>query len=134
MRLKFSRVSLSLNSVSRRRSLYLLTPAGVSKYKERRRETEFRLRDTRENLSRIQDVVNEIIQQIAKLESQAVIATKYNELTEKHKFHQAQVWVLKKRDASIVWKKHQSQVEKLVNELEQQTAVCCSNSFTSFST
>ena len=101
---------------------YLEEAAGVSKYKERRRETEFRLRDTRENLSRIQDVVNEIIQQIAKLESQAVIATKYNELTEKHKFHQAQVWVLKKRDASIVWKKNQSQVEKLVNELEQQTA------------
>jgi len=90
---------------------YLEEAAGVSKYKERRRETEFRLRDTRENLSRIQDVVNEIIQQIAKLESQAVIATKYNELTESHKFHQAQVWVLKKRDASIVWKKHQSQVE-----------------------
>lgn len=101
---------------------YLEEAAGVSKYKERRRETEFRLRDTRENLSRIQDVLNEIIQQIAKLESQAVIATKYNELTEKHKFHQAQVWVLKKRDASIVWKKHQSQVDKLVNELEQQTA------------
>ena len=101
---------------------YLEEAAGVSKYKERRRETEFRLRDTRENLSRIQDVLNEIIQQIAKLESQAVIATKYNELTEKHKFHQAQVWVLKKRDASIVWKRHQSQVDKLVNELEQQTA------------
>jgi chromosome segregation protein len=101
---------------------YLEEAAGVSKYKERRRETEFRLRDTRENLSRIQDVLNEIIQQIAKLESQAVIATKYNELTEKYKFHQAQVWVLKKRDASIVWKKNQFQVEKLVNELEQQTA------------
>ncbi len=67
-------------------------------------------------------VLNEIVQQIAKLESQAVIATKYNDLTQKQKFHQAQVWVLKKRDASIVWKKHQSQVEKLVNELEQQTA------------
>jgi chromosome segregation protein len=101
---------------------YLEEAAGVSKYKERRRETEFRLRDTRENLSRIQDVLNEIIQQITKLESQAVIATKYNDLTQKQKFHQAQVWVLKKRDASIVWKKHQSQVEKLVNELEQQTA------------
>ena len=101
---------------------YLEEAAGVSKYKERRRETELRLRDTRENLSRIQDVLNEIIQQITKLESQAVIATKYNELTENHKFHQAQVWVLKKRDASIVWKKHQYQVEKLVNELEQQTA------------
>lgn len=101
---------------------YLEEAAGVSKYKERRRETEFRLRDTRDNLSRIQDVLNEIVQQIAKLESQAVIATKYNDLTQKQKFHQAQVWVLKKRDASIVWKKHQSQVEKLVNELEQQTA------------
>ena len=101
---------------------YLEEAAGVSKYKERRRETEFRLRDTRENLSRIQDVLNEIIQQITKLESQAVIATKYNDLTQKQKFHQAQVWELKKRDASIVWKKHQSQVEKLVNELEQQTA------------
>mgnify|MGYP003860561815 CR=1 FL=1 len=43
---------------------YLEEAAGVSKYKERRRETEFRLRDTRENLSRIQDVVNEIIQQL----------------------------------------------------------------------
>lgn len=101
---------------------YLEEAAGVSKYKERRRETEFRLRDTRENLRRIQDVLNEISQQIVKLESQAVIATKYNELIQKQKFHQAQVWVLKKRDASIALKKHQSQVEKLVNELEQQTA------------
>ena len=58
---------------------FLEEAAGVSKYKERRKETEYRLRDTKNNLSRVQDLLREINQQISKLESQAQEAKKYNE-------------------------------------------------------
>ena len=68
----------------------------MSKYKERRKETEFRLRDTKENLSRVQDLVQEIKQQSAKLKSQAEAANRYHKQQESLKFHQAQVWALKK--------------------------------------
>jgi chromosome segregation protein len=40
--------------------LFLEEAAGVSKYKERRRETEHRLRDTRENLTRVEDILREL--------------------------------------------------------------------------
>ena len=76
---------------------FLEEAAGVSKYKERRKETEFRLRDTKENLSRVQDLVQEIKQQAARLKSQAEAANRYHKQQENLKFHQAQVWALKKR-------------------------------------
>ena len=58
---------------------FLEEAAGVSKYKERRKETEYRLRDTKNNLSRVQDLLREINQQISKLESQAQEAKKHND-------------------------------------------------------
>jgi chromosome segregation protein len=60
--------------------VFLEEAAGISKYKERRRETENRLADTRENLSRITDIRMELGVQLEKLESQAKVATRYNEL------------------------------------------------------
>ena len=54
--------------------------AGVSKYKERRRETESRIKRTKENLSRVKDIRDEIARLIKRLENQAKSAEKYNAL------------------------------------------------------
>ena len=56
--------------------------AGVSKYKERRKETESRIKRTKENLSRVKDIKDEINRLIKRLESQAKAAEKYNKLKE----------------------------------------------------
>ena len=54
--------------------------AGVSKYRERRRETESRIKRTKENLSRVKDIRDEIARLIKRLENQAKAAEKYNKL------------------------------------------------------
>ncbi|MEY3747397.1 MAG: Chromosome partition protein Smc, partial [Pseudomonadota bacterium] len=100
--------------------VFLEEAAGISKYKERRRETELRLRDTRENLTRVEDIRQEMDKQITRLESQAVVTQQYHQLQDGLKHAQGQLWLLKKRDAGIAWEKTRRQVEKLVNELEAQ--------------
>ena len=107
--------------------IFLEEAAGISKYKERRRETELRLRDTRENLTRVEDILRELDKQIARLQSQAVVAEQYHELQILLNVTKGQVWLLKKRDASTQWERAQRQVEKLVNELEAQMANLRSN-------
>ncbi|MDR2876204.1 MAG: chromosome segregation protein SMC [Methylobacillus sp.] len=102
--------------------VFLEEAAGISKYKERRRETELRLRDTRENLTRVEDIRLELGKQIERLEAQAVVAQEYHQLREAQATAQAQFWLLKKRDAGLAWERSQRQVEKLVIELEAQTA------------
>jgi chromosome segregation protein len=102
--------------------VYLEEAAGISKYKERRRETELRLRDTRENLTRVEDICRELQKQITKLESQAVVTQQYHALKASLKLAEGHLWLLKKRDASRDWEKAKANVEKLVNQLEAQTA------------
>ncbi len=102
--------------------IFLEEAAGISKYKDRRRETELRLRDTRENLTRVEDICRELQKQITKLQSQAVVTQKYHAMQESLKLTEGQYWLLKKRDASHVWEQTKAKVEKLVNQLEAQTA------------
>ena len=102
--------------------VFLEEAAGISKYKERRRETELRLRDTRENLVRVEDICRELQKQITKLASQAVVTQQYHALQAAYKLADGQLWLLKKRDASRDWEKAKAQVEKLVNQLEAQMA------------
>ena len=102
--------------------VFLEEAAGISKYKERRRETELRLRDTRENLVRVEDICRELQKQITKLQSQAVITQQYHALQAAYKLADGQLWLLKKRDASRDWEKTKLTVEKLVNALEAQMA------------
>ena len=102
--------------------VFLEEAAGISKYKERRRETELRLRDTRENLTRVEDIRIEMDKQITRLESQAVVTEQYHRLQQTLKHTQGQLWLLRKRDASGAWEKTQRAVEKLVNDLESQMA------------
>ena len=60
--------------------LFLEEAAGVSKYKERRRETENRLSDTRENLTRVEDILRELNANLDKLEKQAEVAQQLQRL------------------------------------------------------
>ncbi|PSJ79546.1 chromosome segregation protein SMC [Neisseria iguanae] len=60
---------------------YIEEAAGVSKYKERRKETEGRLKDTREHLQRLRDLQSELARQVEKLEKQAETAESYKALT-----------------------------------------------------
>jgi chromosome segregation protein len=60
--------------------VFLEEAAGVSRYKERRRETESRLRDTRENLLRVEDIQRELDAQLEKLQAQAEVARQYRDL------------------------------------------------------
>lgn len=102
--------------------VFLEEAAGITKYKERRRETELRLRDTRENLTRVEDILRELDKQILRLQSQAVVATEYHRLHEALNLTKGQIWLLKKQDASTGWERAKRAVEKLVNELEAQMA------------
>jgi chromosome segregation protein len=102
--------------------VFLEEAAGISKYKERRRETELRLRDTRENLARVEDIRREMDKQIARLESQALVAQEYHQLRQSQARAQGQYWLLKKRDAAQAWERSRRQVERLAVDLEAQTA------------
>jgi chromosome segregation protein len=81
--------------------LFLEEAAGVSKYKERRRETENRLKDTRENLTRVEDILRELNANLEKLEKQAEVAAKYNALQADATLKQHQLWFLKLRHVEL---------------------------------
>ncbi|MBM3351097.1 MAG: chromosome segregation protein SMC [Betaproteobacteria bacterium] len=102
--------------------IFLEEAAGVSKYKERRRETELRLRDTRENLTRVEDILQELDKQIVRLQAQSVIAEQYYRLQESLHLIKGLVWLVKRRDAGVQWERAQRGVENLVIELEAQMA------------
>lgn len=80
--------------------LFLEEAAGVSKYKERRRETEHRLKDTRENLTRVDDILRELTTNLDKLEAQAEVALRYRTLQDTGTLKLHQLWFLKHRDAT----------------------------------
>ena len=102
--------------------LFLEEAAGVSKYKERRRETENRLSDTRENLTRVEDILRELNANLDKLEKQAEVAAKYNELQASVTLKQHQLWFLKKQDAEGDLAKIRQEGLQAVNELEARMA------------
>jgi chromosome segregation protein len=72
--------------------------AGISRYKERRKETESRIADTRENLERLQDLRDELERQIRHLQRQASSARKYQALKEQERRLTAELLALRLRD------------------------------------
>jgi chromosome segregation protein len=93
--------------------VFLEEAAGVSKYKERRRETENRLSDTRDNLTRIEDILRELDAQIGKLEQQAEVAQTYRNLQAMHDEQQQLLWLTRKRDAL-------AEQERVAKDIEQR--------------
>jgi chromosome segregation protein len=102
--------------------LFLEEAAGVSKYKERRRETENRLSDTRENLTRVEDILRELNANLEKLEKQAEVALKYNTLQADVSLKQQQQWFLKRAEALADQSKVKADAQGAVNALESRMA------------
>ena len=102
--------------------VYLEEAAGVSRYKERRRETENRLSDTRENLVRVDDILRELTTQLEKLESQAEVAREYRALQAEGEGKQNALWFLKEAAAHEERDRTQQEIERAQIELEASMA------------
>lgn len=79
---------------------YIEEAAGVSKYKERRKDTEGRIRRTRENLERLTDIREELARQLQRLERQAKAAEKYTELKKEERLLRGQLLALRWDDVN----------------------------------
>ncbi|WP_432784608.1 Chromosome partition protein Smc [Oligella sp. MSHR50489EDL] len=101
---------------------YLEEAAGVSRYKERRRETENRLADTRENLTRVEDILGELANQLRRLEAQAEVATRYRSLQAEGEQKQFAFWFLKEQSAIKEQAAKKAQREKAQSDLEEALA------------
>ncbi len=93
--------------------IYLEEAAGISKYKERRRETEIRIRHTRENLDRLNDVIEEITKRIEHLQRQAKAAERYKVLKAEERHVKAELLALR-------WQAHQHEVQLYKQSTEQK--------------
>jgi chromosome segregation protein len=102
--------------------VFLEEAAGISRYKERRRETENRLADTRENLARVTDIRLELGAQLEKLDAQAKVATRYKEYHSDLQLKQHLLWYLRRRDGAAERDRHRQELSRITNELESQNA------------
>ena len=78
--------------------VFIEEAAGISKYKERRRDTENRIKRTRENLERLTDIREELERQLQHLKRQASAAEKYTELKKDERLYKAQLQALRWKD------------------------------------
>ncbi|TXI14034.1 MAG: chromosome segregation protein SMC [Polynucleobacter sp.] len=102
--------------------VFLEEAAGVSKYKERRKETESRLEDTRENLTRVEDILRELTQNLTKLEGQAEVAEKYKQLNAQMTEQQQLLWLVRQTEAGKEQERHANAIRDAQVQLEEQTA------------
>ncbi|MFM9879101.1 MAG: chromosome segregation protein SMC [Burkholderiaceae bacterium] len=102
--------------------LFLEEAAGVSKYKERRRETEARLSDTQENLTRVEDILRELTANLDKLEKQAEVASRYHALHADLTLKQQQQWFLKREQAQQEAARCQAEGQQALLQLEARVA------------
>ena len=101
---------------------FLEEAAGISKYKERRRETENRIRHTRENLDRVQDIRNEMETQLRKLQRQSKAAAKYKDLKQEERLLHAQLLALRWQELSGKIQGQESDLSSKETELEGMIA------------
>ncbi|MBA6380642.1 MULTISPECIES: chromosome segregation protein SMC [unclassified Colwellia] len=104
-------ISKLIESKPQELRVFIEEAAGISKYKERRRDTENRIRHTRENLERLNDIRVELGLQIDKLHQQAEAAKRFKTLKTRERKYRAELTVLK-------WQKFDQQA----NEQKQQVS------------
>ena len=88
---------------------YVEEAAGISKYKERKRETESRIRRTSENISRLKDLEDEVKRSIRRLNAEANLTSKYKKLRDKEKQYQ-----------KFILSDDMSELMKLMNQSEKE--------------
>ncbi|VAW55070.1 Chromosome partition protein smc [hydrothermal vent metagenome] len=101
---------------------FLEEAAGISKYKERRRETETRIRHTRENLERLSDLREEIEKQLAKLQRQSRSAERYKELKQEERELKAEHLTLHWRELKTELDTHDKEIQSTETSLESVIA------------
>ncbi len=102
--------------------VYLEEAAGISKYKERRRETENRISHTRENLERLDDLREEVQKQLRHLERQSATAQKYKSYREEERRVRAELLVLRLDEMLGDIEKRDRTIAEQENKLEAAIA------------
>jgi chromosome segregation protein len=102
--------------------VFIEEAAGISKYKERRRETENRMRRTLENLERLTDLRDEMGRQLQHLERQAQAAERYTELKKEERLYRAQLQALQWQALDGQVKGHEQAIRDLEVKLESVIA------------
>lgn len=98
--------------------VYIEEAAGISKYKERRRDTESRMRRTQENLERLTDIRDELERQLSRLQRQAQAAEKYAEYKKEERLLKAQLQALKYQQLDQQAKAKQAAIRDLELRME----------------
>ncbi|WP_286272666.1 chromosome segregation protein SMC [Thalassotalea hakodatensis] len=115
-------ISRLIESKPQELRVFIEEAAGISKYKERRRETENRIRHTRENLDRLTDIRLELTQQIEKLHIQAEGAKRFKTLKAEERQLKAELAVLRWQSFEHRSKLKQQEIQKVndrIAELKQ---------------
>ena len=102
--------------------VFLEEAAGISRYKERRRETETRIRHTRENLDRLNDLLEEIEKQLDKLKRQSRAAERYKELKEEERQVKAELLALRYRALHAECTSREGSIRERELEMEAELA------------
>ncbi len=102
--------------------IFIEEAAGISKYKERRRETENRIRHTRDNLDRINDLRDELEKRLQTLQRQAKTAERYKELKQEERLLKAQLQALRWSSLNAETSERDQQIQSLETRLEAEMA------------
>ncbi len=97
---------------------FLEEAAGISRYKERRRETENRIRHTRENLERLSDLREEVGKHIDKLKRQANAAERYKKLQARYRTDEARLMALRWREFKLRSESEEKDLREVENQLQ----------------
>ncbi|CAI3795184.1 chromosome segregation protein SMC [Rheinheimera sp. MM224] len=99
--------------------IFIEEAAGISKYKERRRETENRIKHTRENLDRLSDVREELGKNLDKLKRQAAAAARFKELKAQERKLKAELACVKWLHFHGLLQKTELDIQQKLTEIEQ---------------
>jgi len=102
--------------------VYLEEVAGISKYRERKRETENKIKNTKENLDRLNDVISEVSKQLKILERQAIQADKFKKLSEEKKLVKSEILAISIRDFQEKIELKNKKIESKKTSLEKRQA------------
>jgi len=101
---------------------HLEEAAGISKYKERRRETENRIRHTRDNLDRLNDLRDEVANQLRHLQAQAKAAEKHTALKDEQRQVEAELLAIELQSTDARLAEENAALERQKTELEAAMA------------
>ena len=115
-------ISRLIESKPQELRVFIEEAAGISKYKERRKETETRIRHTRENLTRLNDIRVELDVQIDKLHQQAQAAKRFRTLKQQERKYKAELAVLRWQKFEQQREQHQKRIVEIDNKIAGQNA------------